>query len=203
VRNHSRPKSHLNRRKPSRNQRITMLIVCEGEKTEPNYFRGFRVAEIHNVDINIHGTGYNTLSLVNEAIRLKEQQGFDSIWCVFDKDDFSNSDFNSAISKAHSNGFSVAYSNQSFELWYILHYKYLTSDLHRDRYCKLLSKCLGFPYKKNDRDTYQRLLSMQETAIANSEKLLQSHSGNPATNSPSTTVHLLVKALNGLISDRR
>ena len=47
------------------------LIVCEGEKTEPNYFRKFpKNPEVYD-SIDIRGTGYNTVSLINEAIRLK------------------------------------------------------------------------------------------------------------------------------------
>ena len=44
---------------------------------------------------------------------------------------------------------------------------------------------------------YDDLFNRQETAIKNAEKLLkQYHKPNPAQDNPSTTVHLLVKALN-------
>ena len=41
-----------------------LLIYCEGEKTEPNYFRSFRIAR------EVVGEGYNTLSLVKKEMRL-------------------------------------------------------------------------------------------------------------------------------------
>ena len=45
------------------------LIVCEGEKTEPNYFKKFpENPEVYD-KIDIHGIGYNTISLIKEAIR--------------------------------------------------------------------------------------------------------------------------------------
>jgi hypothetical protein len=75
-----------------------ILIVCEGEKTEPNYFRKFpENPEVYD-RIDIHGTGYNTVSLVNEAIRLKNEalkkrEPYIEVWCVFDKDDFSTEHF--------------------------------------------------------------------------------------------------------------
>jgi hypothetical protein len=52
----------------------TILIYCEGEKTEPNYFKSFR-QHLHNPQVNIEigGAGYNTLSLVKKIIELKKE----------------------------------------------------------------------------------------------------------------------------------
>jgi hypothetical protein len=53
----------LSRREKVRKLR-RILIVCEGEKTEPNYFKGFQTnPEVYD-SIDIHGTGYNTVSLI-------------------------------------------------------------------------------------------------------------------------------------------
>jgi hypothetical protein len=201
VKRHAKAKNYVVRKKPSLETRTTILIVCEGTKTEPGYFDGFRVAQICEIDAQ--GTGYNTLSLVNEAIRLSKLHNYNQVWCVFDKDDFPNSDFDNAIQKARQNKFEIAYSNQSFELWYVLHYQYLTSSLHRRDYCRLLDTCLGKKYEKNSKDMYEVLLPRQKIAIENSERLLTIHSTTPANSSPSTTVHLLVKELNRLASQRR
>ncbi len=46
------------------------LIVCEGEKTEPNYFRSFPV-DTKVIKLDIKGEGKNTKSLVEKAIELK------------------------------------------------------------------------------------------------------------------------------------
>jgi len=60
----------LTRRENTRKLR-RFLIVCGGEKTKPNYFRNFpENPEVYD-RIDIHGTGYNTVSLVEEVIRLK------------------------------------------------------------------------------------------------------------------------------------
>ena len=45
----------------------TFLIICEGKKTEPNYFDAFKVK---SAKIIIEGTGCNTVSLVNEAQKI-------------------------------------------------------------------------------------------------------------------------------------
>jgi len=109
----------LNRNEPSKLEKPTILIVCEGKNTEPSYFRQFKLS---TATIKPIGEGYNTVSLVNRAIQLSEEKAYEQVWCVFDKDDFSNTDFNNAIQIAEANNFGVAYSNQAFEYWIILHF---------------------------------------------------------------------------------
>jgi RloB-like protein len=75
----------LQRGKPARAQRLKILIVCEGQNTEPSYFEQFKVA---TAVIEIVGTGRNTLSLVEYAAHLHQTkyQNFNQVWCVFDAD---------------------------------------------------------------------------------------------------------------------
>lgn len=54
----------------TRPQRKRFLILCEGAKTEPNYFYGFR---LRREIAEIEGVGRNTLSLVEEAIRKRDE----------------------------------------------------------------------------------------------------------------------------------
>ncbi|MBF9019024.1 MULTISPECIES: RloB family protein [unclassified Oceanispirochaeta] len=57
------------------------------------------------------------------------------------KDDFSDSDFNTAITNAESYGFKVAYSNQAFEYWLILHFNdHQGGSIHRDSYNSIINK---------------------------------------------------------------
>lgn len=109
----------LERETPSYTEKPTILIVCEGKNTEPSYFNQFRLASAKVVPI---GEGYNTISLVNRAIELAHSAVYDQIWCVFDKDANSDYSFNEAIRLAEANKFGVAYSNQAFEYWLILHF---------------------------------------------------------------------------------
>ena len=62
----------------------TFLIVCEGAKTEPNYFRSFPVST--RPEVTIVGAGCETIAVVNKAIELMENKQFDRVWCVFDRD---------------------------------------------------------------------------------------------------------------------
>src|ERR1700741_1402449 len=64
-------------------ERPTILIVCEGENTEPSYFRQFKLS---SATIKPVGEGYNTNSLVQRAIYLSKEKHYDQVWCVFDAD---------------------------------------------------------------------------------------------------------------------
>jgi hypothetical protein len=171
----------------------TFLIVCEGAKTEPQYFEGFKLPSALVV-----GAGKNTKSLVEEAIRLKERsEPRDHYWCVFDRDSFSAQNFNAALQLARSAGFEVAYSNEAFELWYLLHFSYSEAALARRLYAEKLTKLLGRPYQKNDPTIYETLLPRQEDAIKHARRLLVSYEPhhNPEKDNPSTRVHVLVELL--------
>jgi hypothetical protein len=88
---HKRQKTTYKRKIDSRSERDRILIVCEGEKTEPNYFRSFPVnSEV--VEIVIEGTGCNTVSLVERAIQLineNSENPYNQVWCIFDRDFFT------------------------------------------------------------------------------------------------------------------
>lgn len=191
----SRRRGYLPRKVNTREIRKRFLIVCEGEKTEPNYFEGFRVPKII---IKVEGVGRNPSQLVRKAAQLNDNDDYDRVWCVFDKDDFLREDFNNAISGATSQGFSVAYSNKSFELWYLLHFEYVNTGISRARYISKLSSWLGHKYEKNSGTMYGKLIDRQHIAIRNAKKLLDQYDSRcpPANNDPSTTVHELVEELN-------
>lgn len=122
------------------------LIVCEGKKTEPNYFEGIRkrLNEKHTnkidvkaqIELDIEGTGRNTEDLVNYAkkIRSLSESPYGHVWVVFDRDDFTHEQFNNAIAKAQSADMNVGWSNEAIELWFILHFEYLNSAIHRYQY---------------------------------------------------------------------
>jgi len=188
---------NLRRRINFREVRQRFLIVCEGEKTEPNYFRSFRVPR--DV-VDVRGLGDNTLNLVKKALELRRDDDYDQVWCVFDRDDFPTQNFNAAVELARKSGLHVAYSNEAFELWYLLHFNYHDTAISRRDYITKLSKLLGRPYVKNSERMYAELEGRQADAIRNAHRLLaQRDPPNPAFDNPSTTVHLLVEQLNRFI----
>ena len=162
-------KAAKKRKVATREKIVRFLIVCEGERTEPNYFRELvkdKYSEVRSEDII--GEGRSTCALVKKTEEVKErlehqrQLKFDRVGVVFDKDDFN--DFNEAIALAEKNGFMAAWSNEAFELWYLLHFVYLDAAISRADYIKKLEneirKIKGYgdyAYKKNDVGIYSLL----------------------------------------------
>lgn len=146
----------------------------------------------------MEGLGDNTLSLVRRTRELRQQNDFTDVWVVFDRDDFPAEQFNAAITLAKQKGIEVAYSNEAFELWYLLHFNYHDTATARNLYKEMLSQRLGKQYRKNDPRIYSVLEDRQPEAIRNAARLLQEHGPdhNLEHDNPSTTVHLLVQALN-------
>jgi hypothetical protein len=199
-----KPEKAISRKSDTRDIR-EILIVCEGTRTEPNYFKAFPAKPQVWDNIDVKGKGYNTISLVREAIRmrknaLKEGRQYRQIWCVFDKDSFSDENFNGAIQLAQTQRIRCAFSNEAFEIWYLLHFDYFTSGLSRTQYAEKLSSRIGRPYEKNAEDMYQLLFDKQPIAIQNAQRLFitQMRTGRPAAKlNPITTVFHLVEILNG------
>jgi hypothetical protein len=109
----------------------------------------------------------------------------------------SAEDFNNALQLAADKGIRVAYSNQAFELWYLLHFHYYNTAISRQDYNNRLGELLNRKYVKNSPDMYEILIDKQPMAIDNAERLIQTYRDpNPANDDPSTTVHLLVEQLN-------
>ena len=192
------------------------LIVTEGACTEPYYFNGLKkkieesiggaVDIVEVPEIDIHGEGASTRKLIEitEQYVNKGNIIYQNIWVVFDKDDFE--DFDCAIEEGKKKGYSVAWSNQSFEYWLFLHFNYSDSDLHRhewneklDELFKLYNLSLD-GYEKNNKDLYDLLDSFGgvETAIKNAKRRMAEYKDGeckPSEYKPGTTVHILVEEL--------
>jgi hypothetical protein len=85
------------RKENTRARRPIILIVCEGELTEKNYFDNLRAEyRISSVHIRVIGKGRRGQTLVKEALTIARQMDLtskklsgtrDQVWCVFDRDD--------------------------------------------------------------------------------------------------------------------
>jgi RloB-like protein len=182
VKNTRNSRGYSPRKVNTREIRQRFLIVCEGEKTEPNYFKRFRVPKLV---IDIEGLGKNPSNLVQSARSLKDQEEYDQVWCVFDRDAWTEEDFNNAIHSARSYNFKVAYSNEAFELWYVLHFEFLNTGIPRSDYLAKLTSLLGQKYQKNSLTIYDDLSERQLFAIYNAERLMQTYEPqNPVKDNP-------------------
>jgi RloB-like protein len=192
---------YSNRNMGNRKPIPTFLIVCEGEKTEKYYFESFPVST--RPEVKIVGSGRETIAVVNKALELMKEKSFDRVWCVFDRDpsrDKTAQRFNDALQKADSKGISVAYSNECFEIWFLLHFHFYNTAIPREDYGKMLTKLMQIEYEKNSADMYKLLEDNQPKAIKHAIKLLAIYDPhNPESDNPATTVHLLVEELNQYI----
>lgn len=193
-----------------REKRVYFLIICEGEKTEPNYFNGLKkdlpIGTLVIADMTVKGTGRNTESLVDFTInyRKKSNQKFDRTWVVFDRDSFTEEQFNNAIIRAEANKINCAWSNEAFELWFLLHFQFVNNGMPRTDYQLFLEREIKrvskkeYTYKKNDINTYSVLKEYgsqtQAIAWAKSLKTLFTD-GRHADHNPCTLVYLLIEEL--------
>jgi hypothetical protein len=208
------------RKKDFRNKRKYYLIVCEGEKTEPNYFQGLKEDLPKGVltycQIDIEGTGRNTQSLIEEALRLKgvyqeaNNRPIDRMWVVFDRDSFSTTDFNNAVLRCQNSKPEIgcAWSNEAFELWYLLHFHYYNHGMSRKDYQDSIENSLKpvlgdhYRYKKNSTEMYSILKEhgSLESAIRNAKRLVENFETRQdyANHNPCTMVYKLIEELQDL-----
>lgn len=199
------------------------LIVCEDGKTEPYYFETFEkhIPE-ETIFLRAVGTGRSSKGVVEQAIIEREKLSFESkkqvdeVWVVFDKDDADKVEANSirfseAFKIAQEEKIRVAYSNEVFELWLLLHFSEIisTSTISRENIYSSLEKQIksndtfeNFVYQHGKTDVIDVLFKIgdERRAIERAEKLLIEQRGKtPIDANPSTTVHILVKRLRELI----
>jgi hypothetical protein len=201
------------------------LIVCEDEKTEPYYFGKF-IAKFpeETVFLRAVGTGRSSKGVVEQSVVEREKllaeanKNVDEVWAVFDKDDAEKSAgntlrFNEAFKVAQDEKIKVAYSNEVFELWVLLHF--VTVDVETlipraeiytriETAIKQIPAFTEFVYEHGNVNVIDVLLNNgnEQNAIERATKLLEEHrkKGNqPIDANPSTTVHILVKRLRDLI----
>lgn len=197
-------------------------IFCEGQRTEPDYFEGLKRDIEKNpiyknmVMITIEGCQAETLRVVDAAEKYvkknKLQKG--QIYCVYDKDSFPPEHFNEAankinqLNKNHSDiQYHAAWSNECFELWFILHFANYTSNNGRQHYIEFLNR----EFKKRNLGKYDKTADNYvilnehgnpKNAIRYAENLLKEGEGlTPAESAPATKVHELVKELAKYLPD--
>lgn len=200
----------------------SFLIVTEGEKTEPLYFKGLQklikdkvggmidIVETPIIDIQGGGCATGSLIEVTEKIVKEAKIIYQNVWVVFDKDDFE--DFEQAIRDGESKGYKIAWSNQSFEYWLYLHFYYSDSALHRHDWNKKLEEIFAKyqlgdgTYHKNYEDIYSMVNSFDgvNTAVKNAKRRMSSFRkgiDKPSEYNPGTTVYKLVEELKSYLDE--
>jgi len=187
-----------------------VLIVCEGEKTEPLYFKElvthYRL-NTANVEIcgNCDSSPKSVLSYAKaqQANAMKQGDGFDKVFCVFDKDCHeSYQDTLNAIAQLKG-VYQAIVSVPCFEYWLLLHFEYLThpySAIQNRSVCGLVIKDLKLhlpDYEKSQNGVFKVLLDKLPDAIKSAKSVLAT-SERIQSDNPSTKIHELIEYLQGL-----
>jgi len=169
------------------------------------------------INIDIDGTGKNTLTIIEEAKKIRKcneekyLRKIDKVWAVFDRDSFPDENFDNAINKGENSKPKVncAWSNEAFELWYLLHFNFYNTGISRKQYKALIEKEIknasrkkGFKYEKNSKEMFAILnkYGNQKFAIENSLKLESLYTNRKnAEHNPCTMVHKLILELQELV----
>jgi hypothetical protein len=197
------PKAYA-RRAPVREPYDRVLIVCEGEKTEPSYFGGLRQTErLSSANIKITpADGSDPLSIVQFAERFLDE--YDRVYCVFDRDGHAN--YNDALRRVSQSPAGRAgkltpiTSWPCFEFWLLLHFRYSSAAIVPAG--KRSSGTVAFDtlrqhlptYEKGHASIYAELLTLRDAAMKNAARLQRENRKTGSTN-PSTCVHDLVDYL--------
>lgn len=180
------------RRPPFREPRLRLLVVCGGECTEPDYFRGLK-GHLRNpaVQVKVKAKGRSPEDLVRYArsIAPKDADEFDEVWCVVDSDEY---DLESAAVLAVRLNVRLAVSNPCFELWLLLHHQDHTAHLC-DAKAVLRQLTLRVPgYQKNGLRFIDFEAGLPD-AICRAERL--DPTGNGHGRNPSSGVWQLVRLM--------
>jgi len=178
-----------------------IVIVCEGIRTEINYFNSFKMRYSGVEIIALHSGHTDPINIVKEAKKsIKEfdleLNNGDSLWCVFDVDDRQNEIFQE-IKRLAGNKVNIGLSNPCIELWFLLHFRNATKWIERVDVIRQLRQHIR-NYDKSMDDIGKMLRRYEAEAIIRAKELNKSLESRQiekisTESNPSTQVYLLVE----------
>ncbi|RYD28552.1 MAG: RloB domain-containing protein [Verrucomicrobiaceae bacterium] len=178
-----------------------VLILCEDGKSSRDYLASFPFDK-QQVEITCVGTGMSTDRLAREAVTYKNKaikwkEPYQRIWIVFDRDEASAQQFGRAFELCGSHPeITACWSNECFELWYLLHYHLRDTAIGRQEIFREVSKLMECRYDKADGKPFEKLKSKLNDALQNALRLeMQNRKLGEERRNPSTNVHELVQFL--------
>ena len=179
-----------------------VLIVCEGAKTERNYFTRMRdVYRLSSANIEVTpANGSDPMSIVTYAERRRGK--FDRVYCVFDRNSHQN--YDAALRRiAVTNGYGKLVAITSwpcFEFWILLHFNYSSAAFEASGGRSPCSNVIvelrnHIPaYSKGHASIFDDLIPYFQIALENAKHLAKDNAATGSSN-PSTKVHELVEYL--------
>lgn len=201
----------LQRRGPVRKPYERVLIVCEGEKTEPNYLREFiEYHRLSTANVTVTGDGGSAPnSVVEHAIELFEKDpDYNTVFCVFDRDGHASFDHalqriddkvlirRSGRKKIGEARFVAITSTPCFEYWILLHHEYTTAPMQR--FADIEPRLRAIPalaaYAKGTTRLFATTRDLLERALNNADRA-NAAAAAVNTNNPTTQMPILIRYL--------
>lgn len=183
-----------------------LYIVCEGEKTEYNYFKNFIDdcgIQTKLVEVEVLQTKINTPKELIKFIKKKRVTKSDELWTVFDHDGHPN--LGDAFNNAQNNKIRIAFSNIAFEYWILLHFEETNRAFAKSQdIISYLNKRKHFPgYNKGDESLYERIKDITTTAEIRAKRNREAmEKANPGARifeiNPYTNVDELLESIRSL-----
>jgi hypothetical protein len=198
----------LNRKQAAKRTYEKILIVCEGSKTEPNYFaEAIDHYELHTANVSISGKcGSAPISVFDHGLALYNQEKkdlpkapFDRVFFVFDRDQHET--YDEAMRKIRAlkqkDTFFAITSVPSFEFWLLLHFErttrpFIATGRLSSGAAVLKALEVHMPdYVKGRHGTFKHLKTRLDGAKTNAD-LVNAHAKKNQTDNPTTLVHELI-----------
>lgn len=162
-----------------------LLIACEGEMTEPLYFRG--LCKLLGLGRNLVEIGAGKGGSSPDQVYARARRAaaaasaagnpFSEVFCVVDRDIHER--FNEAVSRMRRAGFRPIVSDPAFEFWLLLHFRQTTKPYEAEGPRSRARAAIHdlkrvFPaYSKSQRDLARALYPRLGTAIENAKRVEQ------------------------------
>ena len=204
-----KPRNNPGRPGAKREPYDRVLIVCEGERTEPLYFG--ELADhyrLSTANIVVVGSGSDPHTVVREAKKLQRRerrQGerYNKVYCVFDRDEHPA--FGNASRDARDSDLKLARSWPCFEFWLLLHFDGSRRPYTNEGGRSPCDNCIHdlrthLPgYEKTTPGLFRKLEDRLEDAKRNAGHAITDAERTSEPN-PSTEVHELVGYLQSIKS---
>lgn len=189
------------RRKDKRVERKRLVIVSEGEKTEPIYFKKFRRREINLQIITPNCAHTDPKGLIEFAYDIKfeddiNEKNGDRIICVFDVNSNTEQQLKEAKTLGKRRNIDLCLSNPCFEIWILIHFEIGVHFSNCDSLIHQLKKHI--PRYEKSAEVYSQILPHIDDAIIEAKRLNKWHLNNGTelfsrNSNPSTQVFEIIE----------
>lgn len=187
-------------------EKKAILIALEDTKSSKFYFNSMiKDFGLSGKIVFAKHIGTNPAKVLEAITSTKDyKKDYKKQWIVIDKDDWSKDDFNGTLNRAKSLDICCAFSNESYELWILLHFEKVARFTDRTELNQKLKshflKEFKTTYDKSNSDIYAIVKSRQEIAIRNAKELYEYHIGisgslNPYEHNPFTNIYELIACI--------